>query len=154
MKFDMILCTGDLTSEKVLDFLSKLSKKLYIVMGNMDHIINPDKHIIEIGNLKVGLIHGDVVWPRGNIEQLTKLALSMNVDVLISGHTHSPFIHEIKVDGKKILLLNPGSATGVWSGGLTSGNPSFMIVDFSESYIEVRLYELLEGKLKEGANYG
>mgnify|MGYP000279971519 CR=1 FL=1 len=146
--FDLVLCTGDLVDPSIMDFLSKLGK-LYVVQGNMDFLRNPVQRRLKIENFTVGLIHGTGIYPRGDVKKLTRLALEMDVDILISGHTHKASINEVDVDGRKVLLLNPGSATGVWSGGFDAGPPSFMILDFSKNEVIVHLYELEGDKLKE-----
>lgn len=145
-KFDLILCTGDLTDREVLDFLSNIAPVKW-VMGNMDYLTGPLIEKVEIGELKVGLIHGTEIYPRGNIQQLYMKARKLGVNVLISGHTHAA---DIKlVEG--VLLLNPGSATGVWGGyRYASMTPSFMILEVTENgrKVLVRLYEL-KNVLKE-----
>lgn len=131
-KFYCILCTGDLTDVKVLNFL-KNKGKAFAVRGNMDHLSLPEYIEIKFENLKIGMIHGDQVYPRGNREQLVKIGLEKGVDILISGHTHSPDFYR-----SEVILLNPGSATGVWGGGGGSLKPSLMVL--RENSVE--LYEL------------
>ena len=146
--FDFILCTGDLVDPKVLDFLKRLGR-VYVVRGNMDFLRNPTRLRLKVGGFTVGLIHGTRIYPRGDVKKLTRAALEMDVDILISGHTHRSSVNEVDVDGRRILLLNPGSATGVWSGGSTAGPPSFMILEFQGSQVTVYLYELTGQELKE-----
>ncbi len=146
-KFDIVICTGDLTDEKVLNYLKSLGKEFYVVEGNMDHIPMPEREKVKVEDLIIGVIHGHQVYPRGNRKQLKDIAIEMNVDVLISGHTHSPDIYH-----DEVLLLNPGSATGVWGGGGGSLKPSFMVLEVKEKNVDVKLYELekvLKCSLKE-----
>ncbi len=49
--------------------------------------------------------------PWGDDEALTDYARKLDVDVLISGHTH---VQNISRSGGK-YLVNPGSATGAYS---------------------------------------
>jgi hypothetical protein len=135
-KFDKIICTGDLTDKKVLDYLKSLSE-VTIVKGNMDHLPLPEYQVFNAEKIKIGLIHGDQVYPRGDRMQLKAIAKKLGVDLLISGHTHSPDIH---LD--EVLLINPGSATGVWGGGGGSLKPSFMILEIDDRNVVVNLYEL------------
>ena len=45
------------------------------------------------------------MYPRADSDQLLYLAKELNVDILVSGHSHQP-----KIEQKEgILLLNPGS---------------------------------------------
>lgn len=135
-KFDVVLCTGDLTDERVLEYLEGLGE-VFVVRGNMDHLPFQEVRWLKVEDLKVGLIHGHQVYPRSNREQLKEIAVKMDVDLLVSGHTHSP---DIYLDD--VLLLNPGSATGAWGGGGGSLKPSFMVLEVSGRNLEVYLYEL------------
>ena len=54
--------------------------------------------------MRIGAIHGEV-YPRADSDQLLYLAKELDVDILVSGHSHQPKIEQ--KDG--ILLLNPGS---------------------------------------------
>lgn len=103
---ELILHAGDLTSLKVIDELEEIAPVM-AVQGNMDRangIDLPKAKIIEIEDLKIGVIHGEV-YPRADSDQLVYLAKELNVDILVSGHSHQPKIEQ--KDG--ILLLNPGS---------------------------------------------
>ncbi len=102
---DLIIHCGDITDYSVLEELNNLAR-VVAVKGNMDYLNLPKKEILEVDNLKIGVIHGDIIYPRGDILKLRLLAKEMGVDVLISGHTHVPFIERLDV-----LLLNPGSPT-------------------------------------------
>ncbi len=142
-RFDLLICTGDLTDRKVLDYLKNLSDRVIAVSGNMDHLPLPEQQTTKAGNLKLGIIHGHQVYPRGDVSQLKEIAYDLGVDVLIHGHTHSADIYF-----KDVLLLNPGSATGVWSGGKASLIPSFIIANVEGQRVDVELFELREGELK------
>jgi len=135
--FDAVVCTGDLTDEKVLNYLKGLGKEFYVVEGNMDHLPLPQKQELTVDDVKIGVVHGHQVYPRGNRKQLKEIAIDMGVDLLISGHTHSPDVYF-----DEVLLLNPGSATGVWGGGGGSLKPSFMVLEITGREVVVRLYEL------------
>ena len=103
---ELILHAGDLTSPKVIEELEQIAPVM-AVQGNMDRangIDLPKAKIIEIEGLKIGVIHGEV-YPRADSDQLVYLARELNVDILVSGHSHQPKIEQ--KDG--ILLLNPGS---------------------------------------------
>ena len=103
---DLILHAGDLTSPKVIEELEEIAPVM-AVKGNMDRangIELPKAKIIEVEGLKIGIIHGEV-YPRADSDQLLYLAKELNVDILVSGHSHQP-----KIEQKEgILLLNPGS---------------------------------------------
>ena len=103
---DLILHAGDLTSLKVIEDLEKIAPVIAI-QGNMDRVngINlPVAKLIEAEGLKIGIAHGEV-YPRADTQQLVYLARELDVDILITGHSHQPKIEQ--TDG--VLLLNPGS---------------------------------------------
>ncbi len=143
--FDMLICLGDLTNEEIFNYLKKIANEAYFVRGNMDYLNLPRQQIIEVEGIRIGAIHGDGIYPRGNRKQLANIARKLDVNVLLSGHTHVPDIHFVK--DKNILLANPGSATGAWGGGGGTMKPSFITLDVEAKSINLRLYEL-EEKLK------
>lgn len=103
---DLILHAGDLTSLDVIDKLETIAPVM-AVQGNMDRAngINlPKAKVIEAEGLKIGIVHGEV-YPRADTQQLVYLAKELNVDILVSGHSHQPKIE--KTNG--VLLINPGS---------------------------------------------
>ena len=103
---DLILHAGDLTSPRVIDELEDIAPVM-AVQGNMDRAngINlPKAKVIEAEDLRIGLVHGEV-YPRADTQQLLYLAKELNVDILVSGHSHQPKIEQLE----GILLLNPGS---------------------------------------------
>jgi putative phosphoesterase len=171
--FDYIFFTGDLVSWDVADWLKTLvipsksiSNNLFIVKGNMDHFYTENERkdfnrlqehavTLKINNckMKIGLIHGHSIRPRGDIKKLDQIAQKMGVNILCSGHTHanSEFL---TINNR--LLLNPGSSVGAWS-FLADRIPSFMhmILDVDQSKsdpnlrITVKLYMLNK---KDGIN--
>ncbi len=140
---DLIIFTGDLTDASVLKFLKSISE-VVAVRGNMDFLRLPDFAEIEIYGVRAGVIHGHQVYPRGDVQQLKDVAVERGVRVLFNGHTHSPQIRS----KSGIVLLNPGSVTGVWGGGKASLIPSFLTVECKKGEIGVNLHELrrIEGK--------
>ncbi|MFX1487469.1 MAG: YfcE family phosphodiesterase [Promethearchaeota archaeon] len=144
-EFDLIFCTGDLTNKSVLTQLEYLGP-VKAVRGNMDYLDLPDHQIAEIGDFRIGMIHGHVVHPRGNLKQLFSIARRMKVDILVTGHTHSEFLEKIE----NIIIMNPGSCTGAWGGGNYSGIPSFMTIEVKkEKRLRIELYQLIDEELKE-----
>ncbi|ACV25226.1 metallophosphoesterase [Methanocaldococcus fervens] len=103
---DLIIHCGDVTDKEILDLLNDLAE-VVAVRGNMDYLDLPKKEILNINDIKIGVIHGNIIYPRGDRLKLRLLGKEMGVDILISGHTHTPFID----DCGDILLLNPGSPT-------------------------------------------
>ena len=103
---DLIMHAGDLTSPNVIDDLEQIAPVMAI-QGNMDRargIDLPTAKVIEAEGLKIGIVHGEV-YPRADTQQLVYLAKELDVNILVSGHSHQPKIEQ--TDG--VLLLNPGS---------------------------------------------
>lgn len=146
--FDYLLFTGDLVEEKVISILRNWSNNIYIVRGNMDFLNLPDRQTVVIGDVKFGIIHGHQVYPRGDLEGLTRIAVKLGVDVLVSGHTHNPFAIMYTLGKNRVIHLNPGSATGVWSGGYASMIPSFMTVSIYKNKLKVLLYEEYRDRIR------
>ena len=151
-QYNMVLCTGDLVEPSVLNFLKNIAPTK-VVVGNMDYLDLPEYEVVNINNIRIGLIHGHQVRPRGDIRKLSRIAYDMNVKILICGHTHVPLVKKVMVDDKEILILNPGSATGVWSGGGGSLIPSFMELEIiSSGNVSITLYEL-KGNILTKSSY-
>ncbi len=131
---EMILHAGDLTSLDVKDDLGDLAP-LECVQGNMDRYYGvdlPREDVLEIGGFRIGLNHGEV-YPRGDTQQLKYIGLEMGVDVLITGHTHQPFIREVK----GMLLLNPGSPTVP-----RLADPSVMLINVEDGNLESEIIKI------------
>ena len=71
----------------------------------------PEQKVVTVGQFRVGLCHGHQVVPWGDTESLAILQRQLDVDILITGHTHKfeAFEHESK------FFINPGSATGAYN---------------------------------------
>uniref|UniRef100_A0A7C2ZP35 Phosphoesterase n=1 Tax=Ignisphaera aggregans TaxID=334771 RepID=A0A7C2ZP35_9CREN len=137
--YDIVVHAGDIIGEDVLELFKTFGSKCYAVQGNMDYLDLPEEEVFEVYGIRIGVIHGDQVRPRGNIEALSMIAKELGVQILISGHTHNPFV---VLDYSNILHVNPGSITGVWGGGGGSMRPSFIEMEVkSDRTVIVRLYE-------------
>ncbi len=131
---ELILHGGDLVSMTVLHELENLAPTL-CVQGNMDRMYGlkfPKNEIINVNDVNIGIDHGEV-YPRGDTQQLKYLGLEMGVDVLITGHTHVPFIKEVD----KMILLNPGSPTVP-----RMADPSVMLVEVDENGLEAEIIKI------------
>ncbi|AEG18869.1 metallophosphoesterase [Methanobacterium paludis] len=131
---DMILHAGDLVSYDVLEELESIATTR-CVQGNMDRVFGaelPKRDIIEVEGIKIGLNHGEV-YPRGDTQQLKYIAREMDVEVLITGHTHWAFIKEVD----NILLLNPGSPTVP-----RLSDPSVMLIEIKDQKLDARIIKI------------
>jgi vacuolar protein sorting-associated protein 29 len=150
-KFDLIICTGDLTDPNLLEKLQSIAT-VKIVNGNMDYYFGlrdlPRSLIVDLDTYKIGLIHGSGIRPRGDPEQLSKIAHQMQVPILVSGHTHALSLNKYT----DILLINPGSATGSWGGGPSTGIPSFITIDEEKNQLKFLCISLKKGNLIRSIN--
>jgi vacuolar protein sorting-associated protein 29 len=56
------------------------------------------------------VLHGHQVVPAGDTQSLAAVARAMDVDILLTGHTHR--FEAFELEGR--FFVNPGSATGAW----------------------------------------
>lgn len=56
-------------------------------------------------------MHGHQIVPPGDVDSLCSVARAMDVDLLVTGHTHR--FDAFEREGR--FFVNPGSATGAWS---------------------------------------
>ena len=62
---------------------------MHAVKGDFDELPSlSETKVVQIGNFKIGLIHGHQVIPWGDLEALASVQRQLDVDILISGHTH------------------------------------------------------------------
>ena len=105
----LILHAGDVTSAELLEKLEEFAPTV-AVRGNADHLRLPEEHVLEVDDVRIGLLHGHQFFSL-NTQFLTLKALDMGVDVLIFGHTHRFYHDSYSIHGQRVLLLNPGSPT-------------------------------------------
>lgn len=148
-KIKTVLCTGNVINDDLLAYLEQTSPHMFMVRGDMDtHVTSrelPDHLTLEIGQFKVGLIHGHQVIPHGDRESLAATLRKLDVDILVSGFTCKNEIFQL---GGKIFL-NPGSISGCANETLSPEGqtvPSFMLMAIQGNSAVVYVYELLEGK--------
>jgi putative phosphoesterase len=137
---DIILHAGDLVSLTVRKQLEELAPTK-CVMGNMDryHGLNlPKQMFLEVDGVRIGLNHGEV-YPRGDTQQLRYIGLEMEVEFLITGHTHWSFIHELK----DMVLLNPGSPTVP-----RLSDPTIMLLKVKNGNLDVNIVKIGDSKCK------
>lgn len=70
----------------------------------------PEQKVVTVGQFRIGLCHGHQVVPWGDTESLAMVQRQLDVDILITGHTHKFEAYEH--EGK--FYINPGSATGAY----------------------------------------
>ncbi|TNN05228.1 Vacuolar protein sorting-associated protein isoform 2 [Schistosoma japonicum] len=144
-KIQHILCTGNLTSKHMLDYLKLICGDVHVVKGDFDEGLDfPLTKVLSVGNFKIGLIHGHQVVPWGDQKSLAMLQRELNVDILISGHTHKFEAYEYAGH----FYINPGSATGAYSPFEKNPQPSFVLLDIQETVIQLYIYTLVNDEHK------
>nr|CDS30141.1 Vacuolar protein sorting associated protein [Hymenolepis microstoma] len=137
-KIHHVYCTGNLTSRIIYDQLKFICTDVHVVKGDFDQLPFPETKVLTVGNLKIGLTHGHQIVPCGNRESLSMLRRQLNVDILISGHTHKAEAYQY--DGG--IFLNPGSVTGAFSPFQPNPQPTFMLLDIQDTIINLYTYRL------------
>jgi putative phosphoesterase len=106
-KADIIIHAGDFVTTGVYDSFADIGR-LEAVFGNSDSIelknLLPERKIIEVEGVRIGIVHIASHLPDPTGPEL--LAREMEVDVLIFGHLHRPFLEK-----SEKLLVCPGSPT-------------------------------------------
>jgi len=139
-KMQHVLCTGNLCTKEQYDFIRTLAPNVHIARGDMDEVTDkfPEDVVVQIGQFKIGLCHGHQVVPWGDDESLAIMARQMNVDILITGHTHQNATNEY--EGR--WFINPGSITGAYSGTSSDVKPSFICMSVQGNKVVNYVYEL------------
>ncbi|XP_041456991.1 vacuolar protein sorting-associated protein 29 [Lytechinus pictus] len=144
-KIQHILCTGNLCTKESYDYLKTLASDVHIVKGDFDETVSyPEQKVVTVGQFRVGISHGHQVVPWGDVESLSMLQRQLDVDILISGHTHKFEAYEH--EGK--FYINPGSATGAYSALDSNTVPSFVLMDIQSSTVVTYVYQLVGDDVK------
>lgn len=111
-KIQQIICTGNVCDRETLDYLRTIAGDVHVVRGDWDENPHfPNSIILHHPPLRIGVLHGHQIVPPGDSDSLCSIARAMDVDLLVTGHTHrfDAFEREDR------FFVNPGSATGAWS---------------------------------------
>lgn len=131
---EMILHAGDVTSQEVIEKLEEIAP-VTAIQGNTDRIVGldlPKTVVVEAEELKIGVIHGEV-YPRADTQQLHYLAKQLDVDILVSGHSHQPKVEKVE----DVLLINPGSPTVP-----RLADRTIMILEINKKEVDVELVKV------------
>lgn len=138
-KLQHILCTGNLVTKEQLDELRGLAPNVHVVRGDFDDGESfPESKVVQIGQFKLGLIHGHQIVPWGDANALAMARRQLDVDILISGHTHQTAVNQS--DGK--WFINPGSITGAYSTLTPDVTASFILLAVQGPKVVIYQYEL------------
>jgi len=146
-KMQHVLCTGNVCSKSTEEYLRTLANSVHIVRGDMDVQTGlsdlPDQKVLQIGEFTIGLSHGHQTMPCGDPESLAALQRQLDVDILVTGHTHKTEVYEYE----KRYIINPGSATGAYSPTSSGVVPSFVLMAIKGSKVVTYVYELRDGEV-------
>ncbi len=138
-KINYILCLGNMGSNESYDWLKTLSNNFHCVKGDYDFDESlPEKKCVQIGEFKIGIIHGHQVIPSGDINSLTNIQRALGCDILVSGYTHKL---DIKVK-ESVLYINPGSIGGSFSPSIEDSSPSFILLALQGDIAILYIYTL------------
>ena len=91
-KVQHVICPGNPGNQETIDWLYSLASaksNCHFTKGDFDENPNfPETKVINIGNIKIGIVHGHQVVPWGDLEALAAVQRELDCDILISGHTH------------------------------------------------------------------
>jgi len=143
-KVHNVICTGNIGSRPVREWLKGLSNNFVLIKGDYDVVPGtPEHQVFTVGKVKIGVIHGHQIVPWGDRNALANVARKLDCDLLVNGFTHQ--LNLDKCDEK--YLVNPGSATGAYSSFTKENYPSFIILEILGSNINAYTYEYKDGKV-------
>ncbi|KAI9263762.1 vacuolar protein sorting-associated protein 29-like protein [Sporodiniella umbellata] len=145
-KIQKIICTGNLTDKSTFDYLRTIAGDITVVKGDTDQDTQlPQTKVLKIDNLSIGVLHGHQVIPWGDEESLNIAARQLEVDILLTGHTHRLEMYE----NCGSFFVNPGSATGAYSSMSTEEPiPSFVLMDIQGNTATTYVYKLIGDEVK------
>ncbi|THH13599.1 hypothetical protein EW146_g6641 [Bondarzewia mesenterica] len=145
-KIQQILCTGNVCDRETYEYLRTVAADVHVVRGDYDETAAfPLSITVTHSPIKIGVIHGHQCVPTGDLDSLSALARQMDVDVLVSGHTHT--FQALEYDGH--FFVNPGSATGAWTGAFNGDpTPSFALMDIQGPVVVTYVYQLIDGEVR------
>eukprot|EP00617_Octactis_speculum_P013657 CAMPEP_0185768138 /NCGR_PEP_ID=MMETSP1174-20130828/47753_1 /TAXON_ID=35687 /ORGANISM="Dictyocha speculum, Strain CCMP1381" /LENGTH=193 /DNA_ID=CAMNT_0028452699 /DNA_START=44 /DNA_END=625 /DNA_ORIENTATION=- len=144
-KMQHVLCTGNLVTKEQYDEFRNLAPNMHIVRGDFDESSSfPETKVVQIGNFKIGLAHGHQIVPWGDPLALAAVQRQLDVDILVTGHTHKNEVNEY--EGK--WFINPGSITGAYSALESDVTASFILLAVQGNKVVTYVYELRDDKVE------
>ena len=106
-KIQQILCTGNVCDRETYEYLRTVSPDVHVVRGDYDEVSRltniempyhdgasrkssfPLSVTVAHSPIRIGVVHGHQCVPTGDLDTLNAIARQLDVDVLVSGHTHT-----------------------------------------------------------------
>jgi len=156
-KMQHVICTGNFGSKEQYHELRKLAPNMHVVAGdaefnnsigsssnsNTPQNVFPETRVVQVGSFRIGIIHGHQVLPWGDHLSLGMIRRKLNVDILISGHTHKSEV----VEHEGYYHINPGSITGAFSPTIANATPSFVLLAVQGPKVVCYVYELINDEV-------
>ena len=138
-KINHVLCLGNMGSSEQYEWLKSLCNNFYCVKGDFDFDESlPEKKCVQIGEFKIGIIHGHQIIPSGDIDSLGNVQRELGCNILVSGYTH-----QLSIKAKdNALFVNPGSISGAFSPSIEDNSPSFILLALQGEIAILYLYIL------------
>lgn len=106
-KMQHVICTGNLSAENYEE-LRTLAPNLHVVAGEYDDgssgLVFPETRVLQVGAFRIGVVHGHQIIPWQSQDAIGRMRRKLNVDILISGHTHK---NEVNVQEGSFYHINP-----------------------------------------------
>jgi vacuolar protein sorting-associated protein 29 len=106
-----VICTGNVSDEQ-FEEIRALAPNMVVVAGDCDDpatagLAFPETRVLQVGAVRIGVIHGHQIIPWDSPGALARMRRKLNVDILISGHTHK---NEVSIDEEEgHCYINPVS---------------------------------------------
>ena len=93
-KMQHVICTGNIGREQY-DELCGLAPSIHVVAGDYDDEAMgfPEVRVLQVGHFRIGIIHGHQLVPNNSEEAKARMRRKLNVDILVSGHSHKNAVH-------------------------------------------------------------
>ena len=129
-QIDMLIHLGDV--EHGDDYIEAMAKcPVYMIAGNNDYFSQlPAEREIQIGKYRVWLTHGHTYYVSMDTKRLRKAAMSREVDIVMFGHTHRPYLDA----QEDLTILNPGSLSYPRQEGR---QPTYMVMEIAGEKVPV-----------------
>ena len=110
-KMQHVICTGNISHEQYEE-LRGLAPNLHIVSGEFDDlepnvgVSFPESRVLQVGSFRIGVVHGHQLIPWKSKEAIERMRRKLDVDVIVTGHTHQ---NEVNVQEDDYYHINPVS---------------------------------------------
>ncbi len=113
-KMQHVVCTGNIGSQEQYAEIRNLAPNVHVVSGDFElkndeddvdapQIVFPETKVLKVGDFRIGVIHGHQIIPWGDHLGMAMMRRKLDVDILITGHTHKNEV--IEQDG--YFHINP-----------------------------------------------